>query len=219
VAPRSLLAACLWLAALPALGQGVEFVRPAAGTTLAAGDEIEVRWSGAPGEAAEMELLLSLDGGQSFPVRLTRDLPGDATTYLWRVPGLPAEAAQLALRVNAGGREIVVGRSAPFGIAAAGEPAAFSGSLRSIRGELWWLERAEAGGEGDDPVPAGLDPPVETRFLPAADEPMLADLQSPGGAPRPAVSPALGPLLVPASSGLDSTRTPRRTPRIAPLRI
>jgi len=48
--------------------------------------------------AEERELVLSLDGGRSFPIRLTGEIgPGDGVVS-WRVPALPAEHVVLALR-------------------------------------------------------------------------------------------------------------------------
>jgi hypothetical protein len=222
VASRPLLFACLWLSALPALGQGVRFVQPLAGTTLAVGDEVVVRWSGAPADAEEMELLLSVDG-RRFAIRLTEEMEGDATTYLWRVPRLPTGAARLALRANLDGREVEVGESAPFAIAASPpstEADGPTGSIRFLRGELWWLESTIAGSEDDRIALAGLDPlPPEPRFLPAAGESMLADLRSPEGAPRPAACLTSFPVLHSASGRRASTRPSARTPLLSPLRI
>jgi hypothetical protein len=223
---RPFLFACLWLAALPALGQGVDFAHPSAGSTLVAGDEVVVRWSGAPAAAEEMELLLSVDGSPRFEVRLTRELEGDATSYLWRVPLLPSRAARLALRANLNGREVEVGTSAPFAItagASAGstsEAGGLSGSVRWIGGEMWWQESSVAGSESEHPALAGLDvPPAEPRVLPSAGEAMLADLRSPGFAPCPAAVSTYVPRLLAASGRPASTRFSARPPLLSPLRI
>ncbi|MEO6325194.1 MAG: hypothetical protein ABIT01_03280 [Thermoanaerobaculia bacterium] len=48
----------------------------------------------------ESELLLSLDGGLTFPIRLTRDLDIDTSRVRFRVPNLPTDRARLALRVG-----------------------------------------------------------------------------------------------------------------------
>ncbi|MEP7010306.1 MAG: hypothetical protein ABJC13_08310 [Acidobacteriota bacterium] len=217
---RPLLLACLWLAALPALGERFEFVQPVTGSTLTAGDEVAVRWAGAPAAVREMELLLSVDGGRRFAVRLTRELAGDASTYLWRVPQLPSGAARLALRVNLDGREVEVGTSAPFAIAAGVETAGPAGSIELIRGELWWTERAVPGSEGEHLALAGLDAPLpEPRVLPAAGESMLADLRSPAFAPRPAALSTYVPRMPAASGQPLSTRPEARALLLSPLRI
>jgi hypothetical protein len=226
VTSRPLLFACVWLAALPALGQGLEFVHPSAGSTLSAGDEVVVRWSGAPAAAREMELLLSVDGGRRFAVRLTRELAGNASTYLWRVPRLPAGAASLALRANLDGREVEVGESAPFAIKIAAadlssEAGGLSGSIRVAGGEIWWQESSVAGSESARLALAGLDvPPADPQVLPAAGEAMLADLRSPDLAPRPVAGSTYVPRLLAVSGRPASTRpSGARTPLLSPLRI
>lgn len=225
VAPRSLLVACLWLAALPALGEGAKFIQPVAGSTLRAGDEVTVRWSGAP-KAREMELLLSVDGGRHFSVRLTRELPGDATSYLWRVPRLPSAGARLALRAEVGAREVEVGTTAPFTITAEGgegSPSEFgglAGSIRRFRGELWWLEEEVSGTEGERPALAGFDaPPPDPKVLPSAAGAMLAELPTPKGATRPAAALTGFPSLLEDSPQPPFVRPLPRTPLLLPLRI
>lgn len=84
------------LAAVPS-----RFLRPAAGERLEPGASIEVSWelgTGRSGAFDEMELVLSLDGGRTFPLRLTRDLSPESDRLTWRVPALPAGRARLALR-------------------------------------------------------------------------------------------------------------------------
>jgi hypothetical protein len=46
----------------------------------------------------EMELVLSLDGGATFPLRVSRGLEPVAQTVRWTVPNLPTSRARLALR-------------------------------------------------------------------------------------------------------------------------
>ena len=218
---RSLLLACLWLAALPAAGESAEFALPLAGATLAAGEEVAVQWSGAPAAVVEMELMLSVDGGRRFAVRLTRELEPKTTSYLWRVPRLPTRAARLALRVNLDGREVEVGTSAPFVIEAGREPDAPAGSIRFLRGELWWLGSEVAGSEGAHLSLAGLEaPPPRPQVLPSAGEKMLANLRFPEFSPRPeAVATPVVPRLFPATRRPASLHPLSRTPRLAPLRI
>ena len=69
---------------------------------------VSVSWTaGVVGRADgdEMELVLSLDGGRSFPLRVTRTLSPDALSFAWRVPALPTERARLALRSGRQGDE------------------------------------------------------------------------------------------------------------------
>jgi hypothetical protein len=77
------------------------FLRPMAGERLEPGESIEVSWALDQHQARafdEMELILSLDGGRTFPLRLTRDLSPGSGRVTWRVPALPAGKARLALR-------------------------------------------------------------------------------------------------------------------------
>ncbi len=69
----ALLAASL-LATSAAAAEPVAFSSPRAGASLRAGDEVEVRWTGVPSDAEEMELLLSLDGGKRIALRLTSEI-------------------------------------------------------------------------------------------------------------------------------------------------
>jgi hypothetical protein len=71
-----------------------------AGTVLRAGQTTALRFPGTPYEADEMELVLSVDGGASFPIRVTRRLSPSARGFSWRVPNLPIARARIALRVG-----------------------------------------------------------------------------------------------------------------------
>lgn len=191
-----------------------------AGTTLASGDEVAVQWTDAPALAREMELMLSVDGGRRFAVRLTRDMNPEARSYRWRVPRLPTRAARLALRVNLDGREVEVGTSAPFAIEAGPESDELAGSIRFLRGEFWWLERAVAGSEGAHPSLAGLHAPSpRSQVLPSAGEEMLANLRPPEVAPRPEaeVTPVVPRQF--AATRRPASQHPVRTPLLCPLRI
>src|SRR5262249_23259357 len=94
----TLLLAC----ATPALGAGPSrFLRPIAGERFQAGDSIEVSWRldrSAYGSFDEMELVLSLDEGRTFPVRVTGELSRGAGGVMWRVPALRSSRVRRALR-------------------------------------------------------------------------------------------------------------------------
>jgi hypothetical protein len=98
----------------------------ASGTSLLEpGSSVLVSWPAGTGGGAfdEMELVLSLDGGRSFPVRVTRRIaPADGgVSWMWIVPSLPAAHARLALRAGVDERdeaETVVGLTEDFAIAA-----------------------------------------------------------------------------------------------------
>lgn len=190
-------AAALVLAAV--LGAGVArgdapspggFRSPAAGERVTAGMSARVLWDRPGGlrveGAAEMELLLSLDGGRTFPIRLTRDLAPETRGVHWRVPNFPTRAARIALRVGDGEEpdeerlELV---SAPFEIVEDAALAPVAEPLHRIRGE--W--RTEAALPGPTPLPTSQDMNSETpdslRALPgrldAAQSPRAAGIAAP----------------------------------------
>ena len=76
---------------------------PAAGESLAPGSVVEVRWGSlcaAGMKADEAELVLSLDGGATFPIRVSHELSPCETRYLWRVPVLATGRARLGVRMG-----------------------------------------------------------------------------------------------------------------------
>jgi len=86
----------------------------------------------------EMELVLSVDGGQTFPVRVTRALESRSTGVAWRVPNLLSADVRLALRAGVEGREQILFLSPDFTILA--DPTARLDSLVALEGELWTRE-------------------------------------------------------------------------------
>ena len=84
------------------------FLAPGTGAALESGATVRVAWSlpeARDREPDELELVLSLDGGRSFPVRMTRNLPPGTSSVAWSVPALPTAHAQLALRTGEDGDE------------------------------------------------------------------------------------------------------------------
>jgi len=118
----ALLAAGLWPARASAQAGG--FVSSPAGGRVRAGDVVPLSWSvdtAGTADRDEMELVLSLDDGATFPIRVVARLtPSDAGTG-WRVPALPTEHARLALRAGKDGAaetEDIVAVSDAFAITA-----------------------------------------------------------------------------------------------------
>lgn len=101
-----------WAAALPepriAVHQGplpVALEAPAHGTVLTAGSTARLSWAPIPGTEPlagfeEWEVFLSVDGGASYPIRITPHLDADLRQVLWEVPDLPTHDARLLLRVG-----------------------------------------------------------------------------------------------------------------------
>jgi hypothetical protein len=108
------LAALSAVLAAPAAIAQPTMVSPGAGEALAPGAVIEVRWaslcdvkslSGTKREIDEAEVVLSLDGGRTFPIRVTPELSPCATHFLWTVPALPTVHARLAVRAGSEERD------------------------------------------------------------------------------------------------------------------
>jgi hypothetical protein len=81
----------------------VRVVAPAPGTELVAGSLAVLEWEA--GEDAfgdrrieEWEAFLSLDGGRTWPLRLTPHLDAGIRRFSFRVPGFPSRDARLLLR-------------------------------------------------------------------------------------------------------------------------
>jgi hypothetical protein len=92
----------------PAKGEE-RFSSPDRGEALLPGSVIETAWAldcrAVVPEADEAELVLSLDGGRTFPVRVSSEVSVCASRFRWRVPALPTGRARLALRIGSRGGE------------------------------------------------------------------------------------------------------------------
>jgi hypothetical protein len=75
-----------------------------AGNVVFAGDLLELSFRFPAGiRPDEWEAFLSLDGGKSYPVRLSGERTPDSTRLVARVPNLPTDAARILVR--AGGED------------------------------------------------------------------------------------------------------------------
>ncbi len=133
-------------AAPPALEIHRAFSGPAidlgAGAALDAGGVVEVRWSGLADSADEVELLLSLDGGRTYSLRLTDELDPKGGSFSWEVPGLDSDRARLAIRMGIAGAEVIAAATAPFSISR--DPSTPPVRLRWRSGEIWTASDGEA---------------------------------------------------------------------------
>jgi hypothetical protein len=133
---------------------------PRSGTVLRAGDLVRVRWTDLPEEVEEMELMLSLDGGLSFPVQLTPQLDPLLGSLAWLVPNLAIPHASLRMRVGVGREEIESAPSGVFSIeCTAGGPVT---GLRYDFGQ-WWVQESTWEEPGRHPDPA-VGPQVPQCF-------------------------------------------------------
>jgi hypothetical protein len=208
-------------AAFAAAGEGrgappVRLVSPAAGTALAPGSQAELEWAPLASfsrlpAAEEWEAFLSLDGGATYPVRLTPHLDQDLRRVRFRVPDLPAADARILLRFGDERRETVVALPGRFSIAGplraslfpgtpvraftAGEPA-----LPGQAGVVAWVEGSRRGG-GLRAVVAAERPSLAARLTPPAAHDAPAVLASEPAPPQPSgPPPGEGRLSDPAST-------------------
>jgi len=94
------------LLASPGLAGWGKILAPGSGDVVSAGEEVEVSWSPLPGGVDEFEILLSMDDGAHFTLRLTPQLDPGLGVLRWTVPNLPSSHARLRLRVGFHGHEI-----------------------------------------------------------------------------------------------------------------
>lgn len=178
---RSLAMALLAWSLAGTAGAADRFAAPIGGAPLEPGATVRVAWD-MPGERGrgfeEMELVLSLDGGRTFPVRVTRDLDPSTRSLSFRVPALPSAHARLALRAGASeepGAEKILLVSNEFVIEA--DPASPLEPTASVRGEWRTREALDRG--------AAAAPP-DARAFGTAEPALHAAPELPtAAAPRP----------------------------------
>ncbi len=104
---RPWLLGLLGLCALPLAAQAarpIRLVSPAEGERLKAGELARIEWSAAPAQlppgATEWEAFLSIDGGRTYPIRLTPHLDLALSGFTFEVPNVPTRDARLLLRIG-----------------------------------------------------------------------------------------------------------------------
>ncbi|HZF11618.1 MAG TPA: hypothetical protein VFE33_22750 [Thermoanaerobaculia bacterium] len=198
------LALGLWtLAASPARAAKlpVRLLAPGEGTVLAAGSTATLEWApleGAerPGAWEEWEAFLSLDGGATYPVRITPHLDRDLRHVTWKVPSFPTRQGRLLLRFGDERREVACELPQRFAITAApAGPGALDLPRAALRrgeparpgepGVLAWVEGSRRGGQRREVVAAEPARAVPGFAFPAS-RPVLAAVAAaapPSGAP------------------------------------
>lgn len=152
---------------------------PEHGAVLSAGALAEVAWEPRSGfeaieKAEEWEAYLSVNGGRTYPLRVTPHLDLGIRRFRWTVPNLPTPDARLLLRF--GDERLETGFELPlrFSIAASREgfdlePTALSlergeSALPGDEGVVSWVEGTRDGGSlrrVTAAVPRGIRPLVE----------------------------------------------------------
>lgn len=163
---------CVALVALASVSAPARAERPSlrllgSGPFLVSGQRVTVAWDGLPSDVEELELLLSVDGGERFPIRLTRSIDPAPGAVAWTVPSVATNDARLRLRFGREGREEDGETSAPFRIFV--PPGTPSSGFERREGECWVAGDAVR-------VPSGIRPVEAARSKgeaasPAADLP------------------------------------------------
>ncbi len=139
-----------------------EISRPAAGHIVRAGEWAEVEWTPLPPSVEEFELLLSLDDGARFTVRLTPQLDPAIGGYRWLVPNFPTTRARIQLRVGIDHREIEGPTGEAFEIV--GKATQQLAGLRWLDGE-WWSSTIAWPAPPLERLPVGVDVPAPSPEL------------------------------------------------------
>jgi len=162
-------------------GDGGRILAPRAGAVVRAGDLVGVEWTPVLADVEEFEILLSIDGGRTFPLRLTVSMDPRLTSYAWRVPNLPSGAACLRLRVGDGEREETLSPGPTFQLV--GNPAAPTGKITFQGGEWWTTEGVAAAPRnvGVEPWWSDQGPRGDGSLAAAAFPPPRPDLGTPQG--------------------------------------
>ncbi len=233
---RALLAAwLLGVLSLPgsAVGASVgttpmaRLLSPADGAELTAGSLATIEWEGLdlPARAHEWEAFLSVDGGRTWPLRVTPHLDLSIRRFSFRVPGFPTRDARLLLRVGDEEREVemeapqrfvVVGdlrawRPPPGRVLGRGERARENG-----QGTVIWVEGSREGEDLREVV--SWSPGMSLHRVEPAGSlwmPLLAPGPIQHSLPPPAISAE--PLPLPRPHARTETRTPR--PAAVPVRL
>jgi hypothetical protein len=143
----------------PAFASAPLLTAPQAGAELTAGSLATVGWENPPPDAEEWEAFLSLDGGRTYPMRITPHLDLSIRRFSFKVPEFPTRDARILLRFGDERREVVVETPQRFAIhpgAVFLETGSWAASLRTApsRGEearpgdpgvVVWIEGARDG--------------------------------------------------------------------------
>lgn len=141
------------------------------------GDVIDLQWSVEGGDVDELEVVLAVDEGSRFTVRVTPELDASTHQWKWTVPDLPSAHARLAIRYGDEDEERISAPTPEFRI----EPRAKETSAPPVtrvwisrpgRSAGWWDEADAPPVSGADPELAGgetlapCDAPARSATLP-----------------------------------------------------
>lgn len=221
------LAAVSAVFAAPAAIAQPTMISPGAGEALAPGAVVEVRWaslcdvrpqSGTRREIDEAEVVLSLDGGRTFPIRVTPELRPCTTRFLWTVPALPTVHARLALRAGSDERDATESLeilSGEFRILS--DP---DGRVEKLRRHVneWWIPPPPAALTAEDLLGRSMSPANGQISAPVASFDAAMPTTSLSTL-RPTRGAAFGLAAVSASESSVTSSPTRPTGSSTPLRL
>ncbi len=78
----------------------VHLIEPAAGASAVAGSAASIAWEAdnTPADVEEWEAFVSIDGGRTYPIRVTPHLDAGIRRFNWTVPSLPGAELSILLR-------------------------------------------------------------------------------------------------------------------------
>lgn len=185
----------------------IRLLAPSADTPLVGGDEAEIAWEpldefAALGKVEEWEAFLSLDGGATYPFRLTPHLDQDLRRFRWRVPAVPSGDARLLFRFGDERSEVAVVLPQRFGIEppAVGAPfddetftigrrssrLAGESALPGQRGVVAWVEGSRRGTGVRQVLGFGLAMLGPAQMVP--ESPFATDIEVSRQTPRDAIA-------------------------------
>lgn len=208
----------------------LRLVSPAAGTELVAGSQAVLAWEAvADLRAEEWEAFLSLDGGRTYPLRLTPHLDLSIRRFAFRVPDLPTSRARLLIRYgNEGEEEEEAEAPWIFAIAAGPSPSAFTSpslvqrfspgerARRGDRGVIVWTEGTRGGSELRVVAARKIETSVES-VAPAS--PLLLGLVWPAPGREDLPLPAVADATFPAASREPASQADAPTAQPAEVRL
>lgn len=220
---QPLLAATPPAAPAPDAAAAVRLLAPADGAVLAGGSSASFAWE--PGTdmdlagAHEWEAFLSLDGGGTWPIRITPHLDIALRRVSFPVPALPSADVRFLLRV--GDEDDEVAYSVPGGFSIAGDPGdllpsavlrygAGETALAGDEGVVGWVEGSPRGTELRNVVAMPLARGMHGVQPPRPDGPAL-QAETETGAPR-VPAPGRGPAVDAVPAYRVATTRPRPSP-------
>ena len=147
---RAFSLAALAVAARAAGAQAPPTFAPSPAAVLRPGEAVTLRIGSVPDGAEEWEAFLSVDGGLTFPLRITPHLPVAESDFSWIVPPLPTSDARIRLRVGVRGEERELAAAQRFAIGVFPGAASLGASGTTLgaspapgeEGTLAWVERS-----------------------------------------------------------------------------